>query len=692
MKRLVFNAMFISYQLFGHYAARLFSDGHSVNTFNTLIHSKARVSPHLFSKHDLFIISGFDLPHYLNHAMSVLFRKKLPAEFILSILFAGLKIIFVGVIWAFSYTIINDLFASILATALILASNMYIGTLNYSALAVVSPVPSFFTIPLAFLVMIMLLSGHYYFAAILTASFYYMYPALAIICSLCLFAALAALNPGLAVIIPLGAIYTAIAIPFMLRVLSIKNAPNKKTGLFSMCREICHHSFLEKHLSQGYGFFGLMLYGCVLLKPFYWEFVTNKDALLALMSVFLILPPVYTLLSRLLRSVFILNLGLFRTTWFIKPVCFTLITAGLMSYFSSTAFAESLLAHKLIAVTGAVFLAISINLVTHIAAPAGWTNLMKTEIGTLAGWTLLSFSILGNDQTIAGFAILAPVSALAAFGSLALFSWTIGLSLFEAGNLLKNSNDGSIDRLRLMNCFNFFLGVSGAAWLLLFGEGSVDVYAALPVMDVTPSLLAVCGMALAALSTIQWFISTGTLPFASWVDGVRKALSPDIFNRSVSLLNELDPLAIWARLDTRPGSMFAVDPVDNRFIPFRYYAERSIWTYFLDINSLTIDGRYFWDAYRRFQDMGANVANSRFFGASFTNKFYSITPERWIEYLSANPIDYVIFDKKRMETDLPLPACYEDSLFIVYDASVCRNDYAHATRVHERVCAYGNRL
>lgn len=651
LSQLMFKPLFILYALFGQYAVKVFSGPDSPNTYYTLIHSKAMVLPDNHFDDDLLIISGRRLPYFFNRLASLLYRMNLPVEFLWSLLFVALKIAFWVSLWFLSYSVTGDPAVAALATMACYFSHMHAYSLHWTPVKPLAPYHGMFALPFGYVALALVLQGNFLMAALMATIAFGIHATIgAIACASVAVATLIGSNSfivfGYSVLI-----ISAVALPVLFKVFSLARQKQTAGGdLLPVFRTMMGHYFPERHLHEGYGTFGLMLFGCALLSPYYMEFIYRKDMFIVVLLSLLALPIISVINLFTLKSLTLIQAYLFRATVFIKPLCFSVITLGLVNVARAKGVFESIDSFSLIAVTSVIMLMLSLNMITSFTTQEGRYNLMKAELLALCGWTGLSFYILDSwSEIILTIIIAGPVCVFASIRVLTYLSKESGMELFILSNLIKRGEDGTIDRLRLLNLFNLFFGVSCAVLVILSSQNATS-----------PASLMAGNMDVQIL--LYMFALFIIIRMAQDRICNRDITSPQYASSAPEVLG----LFRWARLETTPGSKFVVDPGDNRMIVFRYFTERQIQFHRMDLSALNYDHTVFLEGYKRLRDLGVDYKKSRLMKNELINMYYSKNSEEWERFSQENRIDYIVFDKSQAQETISRPIAYEDNTFIVY--------------------------
>ncbi|MBI3979854.1 MAG: hypothetical protein HY331_16890 [Chloroflexi bacterium] len=121
----------------------------------------------------------------------------------------------------------------------------------------------------------------------------------------------------------------------------------------------------------------------------------------------------------------------------------------------------------------------------------------------------------------------------------------------------------------------------------------------------------------------------------------------------------------WARTRTDLDALFAVPPVDTRFLKFRLAAERGVYASVHDVNQLAFDKSVYALAHRRLLTLGLAVLGRHQFDEA---GYYALPPDRYRQ-LASEGVSYVIFDRARLNERPNLPVAYEDASYVVFRLS-----------------------
>ncbi len=117
----------------------------------------------------------------------------------------------------------------------------------------------------------------------------------------------------------------------------------------------------------------------------------------------------------------------------------------------------------------------------------------------------------------------------------------------------------------------------------------------------------------------------------------------------------------WARDSTARGAMFLVDPVDERFVPFRARAMRSTYVHESDVNQLAYDPASYPAALRRLRQAGIRVVRRHF----LDDGGYGALPPAALAAIRDEGVAYAVFDRRAPVK--PFPVVWRDTHWVVYD-------------------------
>jgi hypothetical protein len=668
IERDVRRALFMAYRLIGSATARLFGGGHSMNIYYTLIYSKARAFPDKYSKHDLLIESGARLPYFVSHWIAPLYRTKWPVEMLWTMAGVVVWFFFMASFWVLAEALTGERWIAFIALLITMTSSPYSGTLHWNPLYPVTVIPFFVAIPIVFIEIALILNGSYMTPATLSAATFYIHPSCGAIAGSLYLASIffdlrgSMIEKGASL-----ALFSVMMAPFAMSIIAVKKEKVvMTTDLANIFRKTLYHCFVEKHLHEGYGIFGLMLYATALLSPYYHGSLVNPKALYGVVAVLIALPVLSTINIYTIFSASVKQMSLFRATLYLKAICFTMMTFGAFRFAQSAqVISDGSLALPVFYISCALYF-LAAGVATQLATSEGHRDLITSEFMALAGAVLMSVAVLGSKDAFVQSLVSTGLSLVLAYLMVKCLEKSSGGNLVVVKYLTSGGNDGRIDKLRALNAFNFFFGIIGVALVIArywaSGRYSTGIVVNNHLSPDSETLIALVTI-FTVLIVTRRFIALGKT--GTYMERLNAIMFPERKTTVAPPLYEATALSLWAKTETPNGSMFIVDPGDQRFMAFRYFAERSIWIFHYDVQALNYDPYSFKQGYARFKSLGADYIVDRGFIPSFGG-YYNLSKQEWAATIENQPIDYIVFDTSRMTVFLNMPVAYEDDNFIVY--------------------------
>lgn len=565
--------------------------------------AKEAAKPGMYSSLDLLVSSAKNIPFHLYKFAGILIQQGVDIEkywFVLTILV--LFSIFVA-LWLLSYFITDSYFISTISTLIIVHSYGTRGTLNWSFFPPTTLISSTFAMPFAIASLILFLKKKHLLALMGGAITYNLHPFGLVIYVLvvsyllfissmsvkrkCLYvlASTLMLSPTF--------IFTFKSLPSNFSAVSISQLQT----YLNYYHLNAYHAYIEDHFKDGYGWFFIHLMGSFyflrnikseIRKLIYWIFF-----------VFFVLIIVYITNLYIFQIIPITLLYLFRVTYLLKPIMYSLVIYGSFSCIISN---KKHFRHYTIRYLSIVMLVVSFF----------WPDIFMAETMGIFGY----FLVLLNSRHKRYFYIA-----------------VIGIVLFISTIILQPyipSFTQSIVSLGYI-IYSIFILITIIFYPPKYLDIRTSVYAR---YQIKLSLILIIAM-------ISGYISL--YGFRCFVKHICISAYTNRWTRFGNVLKpENKELIEWVMNSTKNNSLFLIPPVDslitdNIFQQFRLVAERGVYFSYYDVNQLAYDVKAYLETYRRFQRLGYRpIARHKFYFSSYNdlsdNDLLSLNMDEGVDY------------------------------------------------------------
>lgn len=574
--------------------------------------ARAMADTGLYSAHDLLVQSGARGPFRIYHALGAV----VPAGVDLDLAWYAALVVSLIAMGAALYWLARAIAptrAAIIATVLVACSEPGIGTVHWSWLPQRSFVSGAIAIPMILLALGFALRHRSGLGLLIASVAFWLHPGLglcgAIACGVMLLREGGAWRPRIA----WGS--GALAVGLVNVVLVLHDQPSIVRGSWgdfaAQFHDFAWHAFVADHWREGYGIFVLgVALALVALRA--WPVAQRGAARTALLTL-TVTAGLWIAYAQWGSAPAILLLFLARASVFVKPVAWTLITAWTLGEVAHDAAAR---ARRTV---GALMLGLG-ALLSDVSFVEGWTFAgaalllalheesarYRVEIRVLIGAALVAFAERANVGVPVDAARTATIAAATIVLVRELLRWR------EAARLAAPEPTAPTTR---------------QSWTLALGVLAVAV----------------------VLLTQDWHGWIPARPTRLW-----RRLH---FSRPVG---EMAALEVWARDSTARGTMFLVPPMDERFVPFRARALRSVFVYESDVNQLAYDPASYPAALQRLRQTGTRVIRRHILDDT---GYAALTPMA-IAAIADEGTTYAVFGVKAPAK--PFPIAWRDSLWVVY--------------------------
>jgi hypothetical protein len=583
--------------------------------------ARAAADPTLYPSTDLVIASGMRGPFFLYRAAGAFYARGMDVDaWWYALLLVCLTAIGIAV-WMIAESLTERAALASAATALVMASNPYRGTLHWTLLPPTNMITSTLATPVVFAAIALALRGKRGPGLVLAALAFNLHPGIGLIAASAI-AILMLLDRGATTgraIVGWFALAALAALPNTLFVL--RSAPaNFVAGAVApllpfaeQFRLYAYHAFVEDHWKEQYGWFVLQLAALCHLRlalP-----APLRRAVLVLVGWMVVLMLGYALNLYTISYTALVLTFLFRASVFVKPLVWAALTGAVWRWRDGSLTRSAAVAIVIVAALhknldlGEGLAAVAFGAVLWADPPRGaWraVPVMLIGVGTVQvlgqGWGVLHIAPFDAHTVDAVRAVMIGVAVLAL---------AYGVRHPYRGAIAEPSRaTGGVGRA---------VGVCAAlllATLVLRGNparmrpASFAAIAAARQLDVAPATTA----------------------------GV----------------------TAWAATQSPRGSLFALPPLDDRFDAFRLATGRGVYALAGDVNQLAYDASVYGDAHRRLLALGMQVYGRHDFDASGYERADSARVAAW----SADGATHTV--RPRSAAALPFPIAYQDSLWTVY--------------------------
>jgi hypothetical protein len=605
---------------------------------------KESAFPGLYAKEDLIVSAGIRGPFHIYKMAGALYRLGLNVDiiwFCLLLLFLYLTFL---ALWKLSYGITESATAASLAVFFLATANPWRGSLNWSPVPMPFLVTSLFAMPLGFLAFSFFLRQRYLAALLTAAAVFNIHPSGIILLVVIGFYILVSVGSspistrltwlvmGFVAALP-NAVYTFLQLP---RNFLAEDAL-VSSYFYDQFRIFGYHAFIEDHWREGYGWFFLHFAGAV----FFMKYLDSRNrkmigySLLALSTVLL----AYICNLYLFKSRTIILLLLFRVTFYIKPLLFTIVTYGSYRWFIE----DTSVNVRTIAIRSAVVAGFLYALYA--------SNPLLSELVLFLTYALFFYT---SSSRTSALRAMAYVAAFLSVVELAVYAF----SKFNRLTVYEQWSDS----------FIVVHIVSGILLLLLCIRNAViNPVSDRPVAVSEQGIAPAHGRALVVVVLLFLLLKTGRTVYAHTKSGADfgEVLSQRVYYSRPAM--QIADLVNWARENTPKASLFAVPPVDTNhsiiFSQFRMSAERSIYVSLFDIYQLVYDVNVYKEGIDRLKKLGVTVVARHKFDDSAYHDLSSLTLQRLHE---EDGVNYAVFYKSRIGANIrQLPFIYDNDRFVV---------------------------
>ncbi|MBI3977611.1 MAG: collagen-like protein, partial [Chloroflexi bacterium] len=293
--------------------------------------------PALYSAGDLIVTAGLRGPFHIYRLAGNLYRLPVDVDLLWHGLFLAFLWLFFLATWRLSHRLTRSPLAASLTLVLLATAPPFRGSLNWSWVPLPALVTALFAMPLAILAFASLFAGNWARASLLAGLTFNIHPYVGAITAACTVIAGAAFaeTPRRKLLSVLAAATAAPSALYLLGNLGANLDSSLDAAFYAQFRTYAYHAFVEDHWRQGYAWFALMLAGVLFLIQRR-HFSHERLPLVAtVLLILLALPIAYGVNAYAIRSGFILQTFLFRSTYFLKPISFAILVAGLANWYYS---------------------------------------------------------------------------------------------------------------------------------------------------------------------------------------------------------------------------------------------------------------------------------------------------------------------------------------------------------------------
>jgi hypothetical protein len=577
----------------------------------------------LYSQYDLLVSSGMRGPFHIYKLAGLLYKYHFDVEaiwFTLTLLFVFLTFV---MMWQITYTISENIVISSIVTILFALATPGTGTLNWTFLPTLTLVTSLVALPFALLALNFLLQEKYMLAMYVSALTFNIHPLAIIIWlatavylifsvrSITLRQKFYILSGSLLILLP-NAVYTLLALP--------SNFSTTNEQFYTIFRNFAYHVFIEDHFREGYGWFFLNLGGTVFFLRYL--SVKKQQTIRLILAVLLMIIVIYIFNAYFLHYKALLLLFLFRATYFIKPIMFSVMLFGLCSWISQSKQQISYV------ILGAFFVSFFLS------------DFRMSEAILLGSYGLLLFSITKKDNpSVRHFSYLlistSIIEVVLMFGHIVvltdvfttIFIWmhiVLGCGIFlyfwRSYEIVKPENK-FIPIHKILVVFV----------LILLGMQSRNYY-----------------RTVRGLSS-QIKLVQSSIRFASprTADGVA--------------------MTEWVRGHTKQGAFFLIPPIDQTgdaltFLQFRLTTERGVFSSVHDINQLAYDAGTYAEGVGRLEKIGVKIVRRHEYNMS---GYYQLSTENLQELHNIDHVDYAVLEKDKVIKSVKFSRVYENNSYVI---------------------------
>lgn len=590
----------------------------------------------LYSPYDLLVSSGMSGPFHIYKLVSVLYKVKLPisVDAVWYLMNISIQCLIFVLLWHIGKTITKRADVASISCMLIALSHPFCGTLNWSLLPPQALVTSVFALPLNYLALYYLIKDTYVpaiLAAVLAANIHplgYVMVGM-ILFYICIYSRLKVRSKIYLILLGVIGSLPNVIYTFQSTYSNIKPIGEeiyKQFYLFS------HHAFVEIHYQEWYAWFFLQLGGSIFFLRYIDKHISKKIRYIygfCLGAIFLYVVNLY-----ICKYFGLMQLFLFRSTLFIKPIVVVITSVGILCFISRR-YAKHVVASIAI---GIIFLC---SYLIHNVALA--ETFLIVVYGYIISTDKKSHHISTTiSQITYGFC---TIQLIAFFGS--IFTGPIFII---------------VDQILLI--VRIFIGIIFCVYALYsqhdfhiqqFKNTKMD---SIPFRFIVISF--VVGMCVVQGSKVLRFHDIFyILPEVNLQKYINfsKPEKPD----------DLD-LVNWIQKSTKEGTLFIVPPYSKNantfFAQFRVAAERGEYVIVNDINQLAYDTSVYLTAGKRLAKLNVILSGQQ----QFDVKGYNfLTRDQLIALYDNEHADYAVFEKSEFQrTDLNHALVYENASYVVF--------------------------